>query len=58
MVPFTKDNMDADKPFPVVNLPTVRFMGAPTRQGRTGSIQGPWDPILSISVHIYIVTGW
>ena len=36
--------MDADRPTQVVNLPPVRFIGAPTIQRRTGSIQGAWEP--------------
>ena len=35
--------MDADKPVLVVNLPPVRFIGDPTKQGITGNIQGAWD---------------
>ena len=50
MVLFTKDNMGADKPVPVVILPPVRFIGGPTRQGRTGSIHVYWDPERSVSV--------
>ena len=41
---FTKDNMDADKPVQVVNLPHVRFIGGPSKQGITGNIQGVWYP--------------
>ena len=33
VVLFTKENIYADKPVPVVNLPPVMFIGAPTRQG-------------------------
>ena len=44
VVLFTKENTDADKPVPVVNLPPVRFIGGPTSQGRKGSIYGCWDP--------------
>ena len=40
VVIFTKYNMDADKPVPVVNIPPVMFIGAPTRQGRTLIIKG------------------
>ena len=43
VVIFTKENMDADKFVPVVNILPVRFIGGPTRQVRTGSIQGSWD---------------
>ena len=44
VVLFTKDNTDADKPVPVVILSPVRFIGGPTRQKRTGIIQGAWYP--------------
>ena len=47
---FTKEKMEADKPVPVVNLPPVGFIGAPPRQGITGSIQGYWDPEILIAV--------
>ena len=40
VVIFTKKNMDADKPVPVVIIPPVRFIGDPKRQGRKGIIQG------------------
>ena len=50
MVLFTKENMYIDKPIPVVNIPNVRFIGGPTRQGRTGGIQGGWDPEISVAV--------
>ena len=43
VVLFTKENLDADKAFPVVYLPPVRFIGGPTNQGITGNIQGAWD---------------
>ena len=39
---FTKESMDADKPFPVVNLPPVRFIVGLTKQGRKDNIQGEW----------------
>ena len=38
----TKYHLYADKPVPVVIIPRERFIGGPTRQGRTGSIQGYW----------------
>ena len=50
VVLFTKDNMDADKPVPVVNLPPVSFIGGPSNQVRTGYIQGVWDPDISVAV--------
>ena len=50
MVLFTKDNMDADKPVPVVNLPPVSFIGGPSNQVRTGYIQGVWDPDILVAV--------
>ena len=31
VVIFAEDNIYADKPVPVVNLPPVRFIGCPTR---------------------------
>ena len=31
VVIFTKDNMDLDKPVPVVNTPHMMFIGGPTR---------------------------
>ena len=40
MVPFTKENTDADKPVPVVNFPHVRFIGGPSKQGIIGNIRG------------------
>ena len=55
MVLFTKENMVSDKPVPLVILPPVRFIGGPTRQVRTGRIQGSWDPERSIYV---ITTVW
>ena len=50
MVIFTKDNIDADKPVPVVNISPVRVVGGPTRHGITGIIQGDWYPERSVSV--------
>ena len=44
MVILKKKNMDADKPIPVVNLPPVMSIGGPSKQVRTGNIQGAWDP--------------
>ena len=35
LVILTKENMDADEPVPVVDLPHVRFIGGPISQGRT-----------------------
>ena len=35
---FTKENMDADKPIPVVNIPPVSFIGGPTSQGITQAL--------------------
>ena len=32
VVLFTKDNMDADKPVPVVNIPHVGYIGGTTMQ--------------------------
>ena len=50
MVLFTKQNMDGDKPVPVLNFPPVRFIGGPSNQGRSCNIQGKWDPYRSVSV--------
>ena len=50
MVLLKEDNMDADKPVPVVNIPHVRFIGGPTSDGITGRIQISWDPEKSVSV--------
>ena len=50
MVLLTNNNMGADKPVPVVILPHVSFIGVPTRHGITGSIQGSWEPEISVSV--------
>ena len=47
---FTKENMDADKPVPVVNLPPVRFIDGITSQGVKLSIQGAWDPEISVDM--------
>ena len=44
VVLFTKENMDADKPVLVINLPHVRFIGVPKRQGIIDRIQGDWAP--------------
>ena len=38
VVLFTKDNMDADKLVPVVNILPVMFIDGPTSQVRTGII--------------------
>ena len=50
VVLFTKDNTDADKPVIVVNLPPVSFIGGTSKQGRTGNIQGAWDPYRLLAV--------
>ena len=50
MVLFTKCNVDTDKPVLVVVLSPLRFIGGPTRQGRTGGIQGSWYPERSLSL--------
>ena len=50
MVLFTKENTDADKPVPVVNLPPVRFIGGISKQGITGNIQGACDSDILIAV--------
>ena len=50
MVLFIEENMDSDKPVPVVNIPPLRFIGGPSNQVRTGNIQGVWDPDRTVSV--------
>ena len=47
---FTKDNMEAYKPVPVVNLPPVSFIGETSKQGRSQNIQGAWDTDISVAV--------
>ena len=44
VVLFTKWSMDADKPFPVANIPSVRFIRGPKSHGRIGNIKRSWDP--------------
>ena len=55
MVIFTKENMDADKPIPVVNLPPVRFLSGPSKQVRTGNIQGAWYPYRLVAVIMSVI---
>ena len=52
MVLFTKEGMDADKPFPLVNIPPVGFIGVPKNKGGTCNIQGYWDP----EILVYVIT--
>ena len=47
---FTKEIVDADKPSPVVNIPPVRFIVGPIKQGRTCNIKGVCDLEISVSV--------
>ena len=47
--------MDADKPVPVLNILPVRFIGGPSKQGKTGNIQGAWYPDISVAVVIVVV---
>ena len=42
--------MDADKPGPVVNLPPVKFIGGPTKQGITGNVQGAYYTEISVAL--------
>ena len=42
--------MDADKPVLVSIIPLMRFIGGPKRKGKTGRIQGYWDPEISLAV--------
>ena len=44
VVIFTKDNMDADKPVQVVNIPPVRFIGGPSKHGKNGQHSGSVVP--------------
>ena len=46
----TKDNIDAYKPVPVVNLPPMRFIGVKKNQGITGIIQGYWEPEILVAL--------
>ena len=50
MVLSTKDIMDADKPVPVVNIPSVRLISATKKQGIICSIRGAWDPEILVAV--------
>ena len=50
VVLFTKENTNAYKPVQVIIIPHVRFIGGTKSQGRTGSIQGSWDPKISVAV--------
>ena len=50
MVLFTKENMGAYKPVPVVILPPVRSIDGPTSQEILGRIKVSWDPEISIAV--------
>ena len=43
VVIFTKENTDTYKPVPVVNIPSVRFIGGPSKQGSIENVQGYWD---------------
>ena len=58
VVLFTKESMDADELVPVVYLPTVRFIGGTTSQGRTGNIQGDWDPEILLLVIATVGVPW
>ena len=50
VVLFTKENMDVDKHFSVVNIPTVRFIYGSSDQGITDNIQREWDPDRLVAV--------
>ena len=50
VVLFTKENMNADKPFLVVNIPPVRFIGGPISQGIIDRIQVSWYPKIFVAV--------
>ena len=47
---FKKDNMYADKPIPMVNLPHVRFIGGPTKELIIYSIQVSWEPEILVDI--------
>ena len=59
VVLFTKENMGSDKPVTVVNIPNVRFIGGPSKQGRTGKNKGTWNPDRSVAVVsvMYVLVG-
>ena len=42
--------MDADEPVTVVNIPPVRYIRGPSKQGITGNMQGALDPDRSVAV--------
>ena len=42
--------MDEDKPVPVVNIPPVRIIAGPSKQGIIGNIKGEWDEDRSVAV--------
>ena len=50
MVIFTKEGTYADKPVTVVNIPPVRYICGPSKQGIKSNIQGALDPDRSVSV--------
>ena len=50
MVLFTKENVGADKPVKVVNLPPVRFVCCPSKQVINGNTQIVWDTDRSVAV--------
>ena len=50
VVKFTKENMDADKLVPVVNILTVVFIGGPSNQVRTDNIHVAWGSSISVAV--------
>ena len=50
MVLFKKDNMDADKPVFVVNVPHVRFIVSLTRKVITVLIQESWYPEILVAL--------
>ena len=50
VVIFTKEGTDADKPVTVVNIPPVRYIYGPSKQGITGNIQGALDPDRSVAM--------
>ena len=52
---FTKENMDADKPAPVINISPMRYIDVPKNMGITGSIQVSCYPQTLVAVITTVV---
>ena len=50
VVIITEENIDTYKIVAVVNLPLVRFISGPTKNGIRGNINGAWYPDISVAV--------